>query len=90
MDADYSWIWVAAYFLFCMVNTNSALFAAQYFPVKDDSEARKAALLAAGLYVVGIAVWFTPPLVGRACLADLSSAYPGLQKPAEAVVVGES
>lgn len=60
--------------------------APKYFGVKDGRDARKAALLAAVMMLLGTAVWFIPPMVGRLLYeADVMAlAEHGISKPAEA------
>lgn len=60
--------------------------APKYFGVKDGRDARKAALLASVMMLLGTAVWFIPPMVGRLLYeADVMAlAAQGISKPAEA------
>ncbi len=60
--------------------------APKYFAVKDGRAARKAALLASIMMLLGTAVWFIPPMVGRLLFeADVMAlADQGVSKPAEA------
>ncbi|GAB4189844.1 MAG: Na+:solute symporter [Phycisphaeraceae bacterium] len=60
--------------------------APKYFAVKDGWEARKAALLASVMMLLGTAVWFIPPMVGRLLYEQdvMALAEHGVSKPAEA------
>ncbi|HVU22741.1 MAG TPA: hypothetical protein VHE13_01370 [Opitutus sp.] len=54
----------------------------KFLAVKDGREARRAALLAAGLFSVGLLIWFIPPMTARLLIAGDVLAMP-LAKPAE-------
>lgn len=54
----------------------------KFLSVKDGREARRAALLAAGLFITGMAIWFIPPITARLLIADEVLAMP-LAKPTE-------
>lgn len=60
--------------------------APKYFAVKDGRAARKAALLASVMMLLGTAVWFIPPMVSRLLYEDsvMALAAQGVSKPAEA------
>ncbi len=60
--------------------------APKYFAVKDGWAARKAALLASIMMLLGTAVWFFPPMVARLLYSDkvMALAEQGVSKPAEA------
>ena len=60
--------------------------APKYFAVKDGLAARKAALLASIMMLLGTAVWFFPPMVARLLYQDkvMALAEVGVKKPAEA------
>ncbi len=55
----------------------------KYFGVKDGWSARKAALLGCVLMVVGMSVWFIPPMTARLLYPDVVMANTSLPKPAE-------
>ena len=48
---------------------------------------RKAALLAAILFVIGPTFWFIPPMVARIVHPDLHAVFPNLKNPSEAAFV---
>lgn len=60
--------------------------APKYFAVKDGRAARKAALLASVMMLLGTAVWFFPPMVARLLYEGevMALASQGVSKPAEA------
>jgi len=60
--------------------------APKYFSVKDGWAARKAALLASVMMLLGTAVWFIPPMVSRLLYEDsvMALGAQGISKPAEA------
>ncbi len=60
--------------------------APKYFAVKDGRAARKAALLASVMMLLGTAVWFFPPMVARLLYENevMALAAQGVSKPAEA------
>lgn len=78
----YTWLWAGAMFLQGLFMSNSMTSASRYFAAKDGAAARKAALVAGGLTLVGGLVWFIPPITARLLFADevLASAA---AKPAE-------
>ncbi|MBS0198249.1 MAG: hypothetical protein JSR77_15960 [Planctomycetes bacterium] len=78
----YTWLWAGAMFLQSLFMSNSMTSASRYFAAKDGSAARKAALVAGGLTLIGGLVWFIPPITSRLLFADevLASSIP---KPAE-------
>jgi len=63
------------------------LEASRYLNAKDGREARKAALLASILFVVGPIFWFIPPMAARIVHPDLSAVFPHLKNPSEGAFV---
>ena len=61
---------------------NSLNNGGRYLSAKDGREARRAALLAAGLFFLGLLIWFVPPMTARLLIPDEVMAMP-LAKPAE-------
>jgi Na+/proline symporter len=79
---------VVAVFLDKVFNANSLQNSAgTYLSVRSGREARKVALLASGLFLVGCLIWFIPPLVARTQGIDLAAAFPKLYKPSEGAYV---
>ena len=54
---------------------------------KDGRQARKAALLASILFIIGPTFWFIPPMVARIVHPDLHTVFPNLKNPAEGAFV---
>jgi len=86
-DNDFLGLWCVAMVIRQILTTNSLLEANRYLSVKDSRHARWAGLLGAGLYLLGIVVWFVPPFVARILFPDLQALFPMLEHPAEAVFV---
>ena len=66
----YNWVWALAAFLNVIKGFISLGSAAKFRTVKDGRDARKAALLASGLFLFGSLIWFIPPAYARILLAD--------------------
>jgi Na+/proline symporter len=80
---DFLLFWCVAILFKQFLSTNNLNDASRYLCVKDSSHARKAALLAAVLFLGGIFVWFLPPMLATITHPDLASTFPSLQSPAE-------
>lgn len=79
---------VVAVVLDKLANANSMYNSASPFlAVRDGREARKVALLASSLFLVGSIVWFIPPLVARTQGLNLASVFPSLYNPSEGAYV---
>jgi len=79
--------WFTATFLFAwfgnQVITGLALNnGGKFLSAKDGREARRAAALAGGCFVVGLLIWFIPPMTARLLIADQVRAMP-LANPVE-------
>jgi len=81
------WLWIFAILLKQFISTNNMLEASRYLNAKDGAQARKAALLAAILFVIGPIFWFIPPMVARIVHPDLATMFPKLENPSEAAFV---
>jgi Na+/proline symporter len=81
------YLWIIAFAIKQFVSTNNMLEASRYLTAKDGQQARKAALLASALFVIGPVVWFIPPMVARITHPDLHAMFPGLKNPSEAAFV---
>lgn len=77
-DASFVYVWIFAAFVAQSFKLNNMFDAYRYLCVKDDKQARKAALMAAALMFVGPFVWFIPPMAARIIEPDLSSVFPHL------------
>ncbi|MFZ5497002.1 MAG: sodium:solute symporter family transporter [Verrucomicrobiota bacterium] len=80
-------LWILAVFLkqFLVINNMSDGY--RYLCAKDDRHARRGALLATGLFIVGPLIWFIPPMAARVLYPDLQ-AVPALQVLGTRVVDG--
>ena len=79
----YTWGWASAMATKGFLVFNSMYAGPRYFSVKDGREARKAALLASALFLIGGLIWFLPPITARLLFAEDVLAL-GISKPAEA------
>lgn len=80
--------WMAAIVVKQFTSTNSILDASRYLCAKDSANARKAALVATVLFVVGPIIWFIPPMVASITHPDLAARFPMLGgKASEAAYV---
>jgi Na+/proline symporter len=82
-DSKLLLVWVIAIFIKQFISTNNLLEASRYLCVKDGGHARKAALLAGGLFLLGPLVWFIPPLAAVVLFPDLHALFPALHTPSE-------
>jgi len=78
----YTWGWASAMVTKGFLVFNSMYAGPRYFSVKDGREARKAAILASSLFLVGGLIWFLPPITARLLFSDQVMAL-GISKPAE-------
>ena len=81
--ADYTWPWAAAIMVKNIVGYNTLFSAERYFGVKDGREARKAALLGAFLTLIGMTIFFVPPIAAK-LLYEKQVLAAGMKVPAEA------
>lgn len=79
----YTWGWATAMVTKGFLVFNSMYAGPRYFSVKDGREARKAALLASFLFLMGGLFWFLPPITARLLFSEEVMAL-GISKPAEA------
>jgi Na+/proline symporter len=80
-------LWCLAMILKQLISTNNLNDANRYLCVKDGRHARWAGLLGAGLFIVGIIIWFIPPMVARIVHPDLHAVFPTLKNPEEAAFI---
>lgn len=84
-------LWCVAMLLKQITSTNNLFEAGRYLAVKDSRHARWAGYLGAVLFVIGIFIWFLPPMAAKALGIDLHAMFPGLGKNAhEASFIGIS
>lgn len=89
-DTNYStliWVWVIVILLKQFSSTNNLMDASRYLCARDSKEAKKGALLASALFVIGPVVWFIPPMASAILYPDLGEMFPLLKKPEEASYV---
>src|SRR5205814_6290769 len=77
-------LWIIAMLCQKWVALNNMTDASRYLSVKDTQHARKAALLATILFVIGPGVWFIPPMVARIVYPHIAGEFPKLANPQEA------
>jgi SSS family solute:Na+ symporter len=65
-----------------ITSTNNLFEAGRYLAVKDGRHAKWAGYLGALLFVIGIFIWFLPPMAAKALGLDLAALFPGLGKSA--------
>jgi SSS family solute:Na+ symporter len=78
---DFLWFWCLATLVKQFISTNNLSESYRYLLVKDGRHARRAALLAGALMLVGIVIWFVPPMAASLTAPDLARLYPSLQDP---------
>ncbi len=81
------WLWSIAIIIKQFISTNNMLEAARYLNAKDGRQARRAALLASCLFVIGPLFWFIPPMAARILHPDMHDVFPNLKNPAEGAFV---
>lgn len=84
---EFLWLWCLAMILKQLFSTNNLADANRYLCVKDGRHARWAGLLGAGLFVIGMVIWFIPPMVARILHPDLAVLFPALKNPEEAAFI---
>lgn len=80
-DIPYSTIvafWICAVLIQKLLTTNNLIDSYRYLTARDTANARKGALLAASLFLVGPIIWFIPPMVAAVRHPDLASEFPQL------------
>ena len=83
LPPGYGWSYVLCWTVMTSFGYNTAAMAQRYFSVEDERASRKIALLCFGLFLLGAAIWFIPPLAMRVLYPDLGSVWPGLANPQE-------
>ncbi len=78
----FTWAFFFAWYGNQVLLANEPGSAGRYLSAKDGAGARRAALLAAGLFTLGLFIWFIPPMTARLLIAGDVAAMP-LPKPAE-------
>jgi Na+/proline symporter len=84
---DFLGLWCVAMLLKQLHTTNNLADANRYLCVKDSRHARNAGFFGAALFIVGILIWFLPPIVAAVRFPDLKALFPGLRNPEEAAFI---
>lgn len=77
-DATFVYFWIFAAFVIQAFKLNNMFDSYRYLCVKDDGQAKKAALMASILMFLGPFIWFIPPMAARIIQPDLSVVFPHL------------
>ena len=80
----YTLAWALAVFVAQVIKINTVQASQRYYAVKTGNDARKAALLAGVLMMLGSLIWFIPPMTGRILYEAEIEALTSLPKVAEA------
>ena len=80
----YTLAWALAVFIAQVIKINTVQASQRYYAVKTGNDARKAALLAGTLMLMGSLIWFIPPMTGRLLFESDIKALTELPKAAEA------
>lgn len=83
-------LWCTAMLLKQIISTNNLFEAGRYLSVKDSRHARWAGYLGAALFLLGILIWFIPPMAAKALQIDLHAVFPTLKDPSEASFIAIS
>ena len=75
--------WCLAIIAKQFIATNNPGDTPRYLCVKDSRHARKAAILGGVLMLVGVVIFFVPPMAASVVFPDLRRIYPGLANPGE-------
>ncbi|HSH10137.1 MAG TPA: hypothetical protein VK995_07085, partial [Oceanipulchritudo sp.] len=81
-DATFVYVWIFAAFVIQSFKLNNMFDSYRYLCVKDDKQAKKAALMAAGLMLIGPFLWFIPPMAARIIEPNLTLVFPQLGEKA--------
>lgn len=84
LPMQFGWGYVVAWTVMVSFGYNTSAMAQRYFSVDDERSAKKVALLCFGLFMVGAAVWFIPPMAMRVLYPDLRTIWPGVANAHEA------
>jgi len=78
-------LWLVGMFFNQMASAiNLTAGASRYLYVKSDRDARKAAFLVMGGFLIGPVLWFIPPIAASFVIPDLGELFPTLTHPEEA------
>lgn len=80
----YGLLWLLATGVERLLLGNGLGWSARFFYVSDSKSARRAAICAGVLFLLGTLLWFIPPLATRSLGIDLAARFHQLSKPSEA------
>lgn len=86
-SSDFLGLWCLAMLLKQFTVANNLLDASRYLAVKDSRQARWAGYLGASLFLVGVVIWFVPPMVASIVYPNLAAHFPQLRNPSEAAFI---
>jgi SSS family transporter len=84
---DFLGLWCLAMLLKQFSVANNLLDASRYLAVKDSQQARWAGYLGAALFLLGVVIWFVPPMVSAIVFPNLGAHFPQLHNPSEAAFI---
>lgn len=87
---QYAWLapaWIAVIFIKQFTSTNNMMDSTRYLTARDSQHAKKAALMATVLFILGPVVWFIPPIASSILYPDIATTFPQLKHPQEAAYV---
>jgi Na+/proline symporter len=86
-NAGFVWIWIITAMIVQPFKLNNIFDSYRYLSVKDERNAKKAALLAFVLMLIGPIIWFVPPMAARVLQPDMASEFPNLSNPSEGAYI---
>ena len=86
-NGNFLGLWCVAMLLKQIHTTNNLADANRYLCVKDSRHARWAGFFGAALFLVGIVIWFVPPIAAAIRFPDLHAVFPTLKNPSEAAFI---
>ncbi len=86
-STDFLGLWCVAMVLKQFHTTNNLADANRYLCVKDSQHARWAGYFGAALFLLGIVIWFLPPIIAAVRFPDLHAVFPNLKNPEEAAFI---
>lgn len=83
-DENITVSWMVAMFVVTFFNYTSVATTTRFLSVRDGRSARKVAFLAGGLFLIGSALWFVPPIAAAHFFPHMAEVAPHLNNPEEA------
>lgn len=84
---DFGLMYLSCWTIMVSFGYNTGAMAQRYFSVENERAAKKISLLCFGLFLLGGALWFLPPMAMRIVYPDLHVLYPAMANPSEASYV---